>query len=861
MQAPLCQIASSAAVVHEIDLQSEEFSVLKHCLFEELESKWGRCLGVYAHGSAVWRNKVPADVDILAVVDEPTRRPVANACRDSQFRLGPFEVSVYTRSFWLQKLALMDLTMLTCLSLPNEFVLLEETSFGETLRAVPVNARQLLETSQCYVEFTWVKARMYQESGGVEKSKKTLSYAFRRLNFAAQMLQHNSIRDFSAANIWWNRVSAAYSEFSLGPGDWAVVEALFAHALLQEMGRVQDVAAAIGAFEAAWSPCRAHLRPSDSTSPDRWNLSSVMLAPCGHGAQSSCILERVRAIDGKPTCPKCNTDWRLPFNAKRICQKDSDLRGSWRMVRKRGCEFSSRLKKMFAVESGKGYSATAEVSECCKPHTTDQGPMSFDPRLLDEAEASHTRAQEAWLRSKDIVFGGYPATILVDEDVQPALGSHVRIDTLHIGTIVEADMSDMECIVRLADGGTTCCSRAEVRQIQGASRILELSFEQETLVARALSGDEVVCMPMLSKAGEVRVQLSEAMQVHVEAVTLFREGCYIRDGEAVSEGKAFVAKLSQSFADHLKAREHWLETRRLMKQTRLQMQLAKLRHRELYLLRRMASRYQQISLTLSEECQNQSSQKLSKPRREVEEDCFLAGFVANTKRRLRLKFITRHFAPALRRWVQAWRRIDDVSDEQFERHVSRSKLRRQYAASMAAAYDQFLQQCQHFDEEASTLETLQEEHVQRRSAKFWDENDREQSQRSEFFKNLHEDRCGFRTVAAKASRQVAVLLERCDRQLLTGVTIVKKLPVHERVDYKEDRCAQHARDVQKHRQRRAACIEAKAWHQANYVSGRMSRKQRLTKTRSGRARGGGAILFDSGYHAMMTSSGADRMLE
>merc|ERR1712050_375289 len=103
------------------------------------------------------------------------------ASQEAQFKLGSFEVSVYTKTFWMEKLALMDLTMLTCLSLPECFVHREKPEFALAVRSVPLKREQLFETSKAYAEFTWLKARRLLHVGDCHKSCKNVSYVFRVL--------------------------------------------------------------------------------------------------------------------------------------------------------------------------------------------------------------------------------------------------------------------------------------------------------------------------------------------------------------------------------------------------------------------------------------------------------------------------------------------------------------------------------------------------------------------------------------------------------------------------------------------------------------------------------------------------------
>ena len=57
----------------------------------KLEKEWGDCCGLYVHGSTIFANQLPNDLDLIAVIDH-AKREVPQDTPDSQFTLGRCEV-------------------------------------------------------------------------------------------------------------------------------------------------------------------------------------------------------------------------------------------------------------------------------------------------------------------------------------------------------------------------------------------------------------------------------------------------------------------------------------------------------------------------------------------------------------------------------------------------------------------------------------------------------------------------------------------------------------------------------------------------------------------------------------------------
>ena len=188
-------------------------------VLSELQEKWGECCGLYVHGSTIFANQPPHDLDLIAVIDH-AKREVPQDSPDSQFTLGRCEVSVYERSCFFEKLLAMDLTMLTCLSTPKRFVLKELQD--ERLQSFKVDLRLLEESVTSYAEFTWLKAqRVLNDWKDPYKASKNAYFVFRVLEFGCQLADHGRIVDLKAANHKWDVIKDLFQTLNIQPQDEA----------------------------------------------------------------------------------------------------------------------------------------------------------------------------------------------------------------------------------------------------------------------------------------------------------------------------------------------------------------------------------------------------------------------------------------------------------------------------------------------------------------------------------------------------------------------------------------------------------------------------------------------------------------
>jgi len=317
----------------------------------ELDGNWGPCVGLYYHGSVIFGNKNPHDVDLLAIIDEPTLRPLKASSKDSQFTLGRYEVSVFTRDFWLRKLEEMDLTMLTCLSLAPEFVArpLEDRRMKEAI----VDLGKLRESIVSYAEYTWLKARRVLERWkDVYKASKNIYFVFRVLEFGVQLAEHKRIVNFTAANHWWGHIRDIFDALQIGTADWEVIEAIVANDAAGELARfIASTEAGAGPSDGGrpmscapvrrnrrgdvtCAMCLGPLEPDEDTADPGAEAGEadpgqqvVTLVRCGHAFHRRCIASWLRADGFKSACPTCRQSVRLPMDERLAISRELQRRG------------------------------------------------------------------------------------------------------------------------------------------------------------------------------------------------------------------------------------------------------------------------------------------------------------------------------------------------------------------------------------------------------------------------------------------------------------------------------------------------------------------------------------------------------
>eukprot|EP00435_Cladocopium_sp_Y103_P050681 s321_g15.t1 len=253
-----------------MDGSSEEFKALisdeeLKGIFDELEH-WGNCVGLYMHGSTIFLNHQPNDLDLIAIVDGAKRLIDPNT-KESQFILGRCEVSVYTREFFLDRLEAMDMTMLTCLSTPARFIIkgLED----DRVRNFQLKLDVLEEQTASYADYTWLKShRLLDRTKVLYKACKNTYFSFRLLDFGCQLVETGRIPDLAAANGIYDCAKQIWELLQIQPGDWDVVEAVFGHhfEMMRKKFQLSMEAAKLGRVELPQEPQPEDTEPEESCS-------------------------------------------------------------------------------------------------------------------------------------------------------------------------------------------------------------------------------------------------------------------------------------------------------------------------------------------------------------------------------------------------------------------------------------------------------------------------------------------------------------------------------------------------------------------------------------------------------------------
>mmetsp|Transcript_42401 Transcript_42401/g.98199 ORF Transcript_42401/g.98199 Transcript_42401/m.98199 type:complete len:287 (-) Transcript_42401:86-946(-) len=243
----------------------------------------------------------------------------------------------------------MDLTMLTCASLPSRFVLRE---LEPSLRSAHLDVLKLHASITSVAEFTWVKAHfMLEKKKDVYKSSKNVYFVFRVLELGQQLLQHGRISDFTAANSWWDHVSELFERLSVRPGEWDLVEAALAHAVRAQFERFQQtwqrclqaclprnllsssVLLICEYLGTCPTPCRSPRNPPPQQPvccfcwhPLREREATVVtLVQCQHRFHRECIAASVRS-GKRATCCECQAPYHLAVDRESVVGRERGLR-------------------------------------------------------------------------------------------------------------------------------------------------------------------------------------------------------------------------------------------------------------------------------------------------------------------------------------------------------------------------------------------------------------------------------------------------------------------------------------------------------------------------------------------------------
>lgn len=321
-------------------------------IIDQINREWGPCIGLYVHGSSVFLEDVvtPKDVDLLAVVDDDDdklKREIKCASPDSQFEYGSYEVSVYAKSFWFAKLAAMDLTMITCAYLPSRFVLreLHDPRLQQMTWKDPARRMELVQSVWSYAEYTWIKARRVLDRWeDPYKSSKNVYFVFRILELGCQLLTHDKILDFHAANRRYFEIRNLYETYNILPGDFELVEAALARSYEDEIARFQAAVhpqkpPAFALSERTESPsepsnesCSICLYPCDSgdrsENDETGSAHGICTLLCGHTFHLHCVAELIRREASRGiTCPLCRRGICIKIDREAAILRELERRG------------------------------------------------------------------------------------------------------------------------------------------------------------------------------------------------------------------------------------------------------------------------------------------------------------------------------------------------------------------------------------------------------------------------------------------------------------------------------------------------------------------------------------------------------
>uniref|UniRef100_A0A7S3LB99 RING-type domain-containing protein n=1 Tax=Amphora coffeiformis TaxID=265554 RepID=A0A7S3LB99_9STRA len=319
-------------------------------IIAQINNEWGPCISLYVHGSSVFLEDVvtPKDIDLLAIVDDGVddnrlKQDIQCDSSDSQFQHGPYEVTVYTKSVWFAKLAAMDLTMITCAYLPRRFVLQEfkDPKMQQMTWKDPASRLELVQSIWSYAEYTWKKARRVLDRWrDPYKSSKNVYFVFRLLELGCQLLLHDKIVDFQAANPWYFEIQKLYQNYNIQSGDFELVEAALARSYEQEIARFQELALQRNTptleerkdnskGNRGKETCSICLYPCDSYKSEQSDTETVCTLLCGHTFHLHCMTEWIRReTSRKTTCPLCRQGFSTKTNRKSsVVQQELDRQG------------------------------------------------------------------------------------------------------------------------------------------------------------------------------------------------------------------------------------------------------------------------------------------------------------------------------------------------------------------------------------------------------------------------------------------------------------------------------------------------------------------------------------------------------
>ena len=246
--------------------------------------------GIYYHGSYLWGFEHPKDVDVLFITNEGRRRREV---------IDGFDVSYISICDFIHQIRRRDVQYLVFMFLPSKFVLFESRALKLMLEkersemALESVTIEMHVTNQTEAEFAWHKAERLFADQCYYKSKKCISYAFRRACFVKQILERGRIYDLRAANHWWHLISSAFDEAGMS---WTCIELLLATKLNAEMTgkHIQSPRNNL---------CISCFKQIDGT-------SGIIPMNCKHTLHVECAKAYLADFPDCTRCPVCDASYR-----------------------------------------------------------------------------------------------------------------------------------------------------------------------------------------------------------------------------------------------------------------------------------------------------------------------------------------------------------------------------------------------------------------------------------------------------------------------------------------------------------------------------------------------------------------------
>ena len=165
---------------------------------------------IYRYGSYVYGTvNDKSDVDIICVslaMDDPF----------IQYSDGPFNCTAFSEEEFLNRLNNHDMTMIECMSLPNEMIIKNKKDYSKHFK---LDLYKLRHSLSAKASNSFVKAKkkfIVPEDRNIYVGKKSLFHALRLPMFGSQVAKHGRVVDFSEANHYWPEILNNPSE------DWNV---------------------------------------------------------------------------------------------------------------------------------------------------------------------------------------------------------------------------------------------------------------------------------------------------------------------------------------------------------------------------------------------------------------------------------------------------------------------------------------------------------------------------------------------------------------------------------------------------------------------------------------------------------------